>query len=138
MLLALVPADVEEFASRRLRRLAVAYEELGGTDPEAEGSGFGLISLLSNFDPLVRIPSRPSTMPSLWVSAPKLAIAKEAGRRLGLGDHMYPAKVLNDGPTPGGQHASLDEMIMDVAGVFPEYNALLTVKDHDLVRGIGV
>jgi hypothetical protein len=54
----------------------------------------------------------------------QLAIAKETGRRLGLGDHMYPAKVLKDGPAPGGKHASLDEMIMDAdgfAGVFPEH-----------------
>jgi len=37
---------------------------------------------------------------------------------------MYPAKVLKDGPAPGGKHASLDEMIMDAdgfAGVFPEH-----------------
>jgi H+-transporting ATPase len=53
-----------------------------------------------------------------------LAIAKETGRRLGLGDHMYPAKVLKDGPAPGSKHASLDEMILDAdgfAGVFPEH-----------------
>jgi H+-transporting ATPase len=56
------------------------------------------------------------------VTGDQLAIAKENGRRLGLGDHMYPAKVLKDGPAPGGKHASLDEMIMDAdgfAGVFP-------------------
>jgi len=48
--------------------------------------------------------------------ASQLAIAKETGRRLGLGDHMYPAKVLKDGPAPGGKHATLDEMIMDADG----------------------
>ncbi|KIJ36950.1 hypothetical protein M422DRAFT_178738 [Sphaerobolus stellatus SS14] len=58
------------------------------------------------------------------VTGDQLAIAKETGRRLGLGDHMYPAKVLKDGPAPGGKHATLDEMIMDAdgfAGVFPEH-----------------
>jgi len=58
------------------------------------------------------------------VTGDQLAIAKETGRRLGLGDHMYPAKVLKEGPAPGGKHASLDEMIMDAdgfAGVFPEH-----------------
>jgi H+-transporting ATPase len=37
---------------------------------------------------------------------------------------MYPAKVLKDGPAPGGKHGSLDEMIMDAdgfAGVYPEH-----------------
>ncbi|CUA74380.1 plasma membrane H+-transporting ATPase [Rhizoctonia solani] len=56
------------------------------------------------------------------VTGDQLAIAKETGR-LGLGDHMYPVKVLKDGPPPGGKHMSLDEMIMDAdgfAGVFPE------------------
>ena len=40
----------------------------------------------------------------------QLAIAKETRRRLDLGDHMYPAKVLKEGPAPGSKHANLDEM----------------------------
>ena len=58
------------------------------------------------------------------VTGDQLAIAKETGRRLGLGDHMYPAKVLKEGPPPGGKHMSLEEMILDAdgfAGVFPEH-----------------
>ena len=46
----------------------------------------------------------------------QLAIVKETGRRLGFGHHMYPAKVLKDGPAPGSKHANLDEMIMDADG----------------------
>ena len=37
---------------------------------------------------------------------------------------MYPPKVVKGGPTPGGKHLSLGEMIMDAdgfAGVFPEH-----------------
>lgn len=123
-------ADVEEYASRGLRALAVAYEELEGDDPEAEGNGFELIGLLAIFDP-----PREDTKQTIddamalgvrvkMVTGDQLAIAKETGRRLGLGDHMYPAKVLKDGPQPGGKHSSLDEMIMDAdgfAGVFPEH-----------------
>ncbi|KIY53270.1 plasma-membrane proton-e [Fistulina hepatica ATCC 64428] len=123
-------ADVEEYASRGLRALAVAYEELDGTDPEVEGNGFELIGLLAIFDP-----PRDDTKQTIddaialgvrvkMVTGDQLAIAKETGRRLGLGDHMYPAKVLKDGPEPGGKHSSLDEMIMDAdgfAGVFPEH-----------------
>lgn len=123
-------ADVEEYASRGLRALAVAYEELDGDDHEAEGNGFELIGLLSIFDP-----PREDTKQTIddamalgvrvkMVTGDQLAIAKETGRRLGLGDHMYPAKVLKDGPAVGGKHANLDEMILDAdgfAGVFPEH-----------------
>ncbi|KZS96277.1 plasma-membrane proton-e [Sistotremastrum niveocremeum HHB9708] len=123
-------ADVEEFASRGLRALAVAYEELDHTDHEGEGNGFELIGLLAIFDP-----PREDTKQTIddaialgvkvkMVTGDQLAIAKETGRRLGLGDHMYAAKVLKDGPQPGGKHLTLDEMIMDAdgfAGVFPEH-----------------
>ncbi|KAI0063921.1 plasma-membrane proton-e [Artomyces pyxidatus] len=123
-------ADVEEFAARGLRALAVAYEELDGDDPEGEGNGFELIGLLAIFDP-----PREDTKQTIddamsfgvkvkMVTGDQLAIAKETGRRLGLGDHMYPAKVLKDGPPPGSKFRTLDEMIMDAdgfAGVFPEH-----------------
>ncbi|EPT03154.1 hypothetical protein FOMPIDRAFT_1022507 [Fomitopsis schrenkii] len=123
-------ADVEEFAMRGLRALAVAYEEVEGDNFENEGNGFELIGLLPIFDP-----PRSDTKQTIddaqalgvrvkMVTGDQLAIAKETGRRLGLGDHMYPAKVLKDGPEVGGKHASLDEMILDAdgfAGVFPEH-----------------
>ncbi|KAF8905185.1 plasma membrane ATPase [Gymnopilus junonius] len=122
--------DVEEYAARGLRALAVAFEEVEGDDPEGEGNGFELIGLLSIYDP-----PRDDTKQTIddamalgvkvkMVTGDQLAIAKETGRRLGLGDHMYPAKVLKDGPPPGGIHTSLDHMIMDAdgfAGVFPEH-----------------
>jgi len=123
-------ADVEEYASRGLRALAVAYEELDGDDPEAEGNGFELIGLLAIFDP-PRADTKQTIDDALalgvrvkMVTGDQLAIAKETGRRLGLGDHMYPAKVLKEGPPTGSKHGSLDEMIMDAdgfAGVFPEH-----------------
>jgi len=123
-------ADVEEYATRGLRALAVAYEEVDGDDPEAEGNGFELIGLLAIFDP-PRSDTKQTIDEALdlgvrvkMVTGDQLAIAKETGRRLGLGDHMYPAKVLKDGPAPGSKHRSLDEMILDAdgfAGVFPEH-----------------
>ncbi|KAH8101094.1 plasma-membrane proton-e [Cristinia sonorae] len=123
-------ADVEEFAQRGLRALAVAYEEVDGDDFESEGNGFELIGLLAIFDP-PREDTKQTIDDALalgvkvkMVTGDQLAIAKETGRRLGLGDHMYPAKVLKDGPAPGTKHANLDEMILDAdgfAGVFPEH-----------------
>jgi len=123
-------ADVEEFATRGLRALAVAFEEVEGSDHDAEGNGFELIGLLPIFDP-----PREDTKQTIddamalgvkvkMVTGDQLAIAKETGRRLGLGDHMYPAVVLKDGPAPGSKHATLDDMILDAdgfAGVFPEH-----------------
>ena len=58
------------------------------------------------------------------VTGDQLAIAKETARRLGLGDHIYPAKVLKDGPALRSKFSNLDEMITDADGfacVFPEY-----------------
>jgi H+-transporting ATPase len=123
-------ADVEEFASRGLRALAVAYEEVDGDDPEAEGNGFELIGLLSIFDP-PRDDTKKTIDDALalgvkvkMVTGDQLAIAKETGRRLGLGDHMYAAKVLKEGPGPDSRFNTLDDMILDAdgfAGVFPEH-----------------
>lgn len=123
--------DVEEFASRGLRALAVAYENVPHGQFDQPGDGFELIGLLAIFDP-----PREDTKQTIddaqalgvrvkMVTGDQLAIAKETGRRLGLGDHMYPAKVLQAGGFPvDGKHASIDEMILDAdgfAGVFPEH-----------------
>jgi H+-transporting ATPase len=135
-------ADVEEFARRGLRALAVAYEDVPGDDKAAQGNGFELVGLLSIFDP-----PRSDTKQTIddamalgvkvkMVTGDQLAIAKETGRRLGLGDHMYPAKVLKDGPAPGSKHATLDEMIMDAdgfAGVFPEHKFEIVKR----IQGLG-
>lgn len=135
-------ADVEEFARRGLRALAVAYEDVPGDDKAAQGNGFELVGLLSIFDP-----PRSDTKQTIddamalgvkvkMVTGDQLAIAKETGRRLGLGDHMYPAKVLKEGAPPGGKYASLDEMIMDAdgfAGVFPEHKFEIVKR----IQGLG-
>ncbi|KAL7420499.1 plasma membrane H+-ATPase [Cryptotrichosporon argae] len=135
-------ADVEEFATRGLRALAVAYEDVMGDQKDSEGNGFELVGLLSIFDP-----PRSDTKQTIddamalgvkvkMVTGDQLAIAKETGRRLGLGDHMYPAKVLKDGPEAGGKHANLDEMIMDAdgfAGVFPEHKFEIVKR----IQGLG-
>ncbi|GAB00025.1 uncharacterized protein L969DRAFT_96638 [Mixia osmundae IAM 14324] len=123
-------ADVEEFARRGLRALAVANETVTSNDKEGSGDGFQLLGLLAIYDP-PREDTKQTIDDALslgvkvkMATGDQLAIAKETGRRLGLGDHMYPAKVLKDGPAPGGKHMSVDEMILDAdgfAGVFPEH-----------------
>ncbi|KAJ6515291.1 hypothetical protein C8R45DRAFT_810677 [Mycena sanguinolenta] len=123
-------ADVNEFARRGLRALAVAYEEVDGDDFTAPGNGFALVGLLSIFDP-PRADTKQTIDDALalgvkvkMVTGDQLAIAKETGRRLGLGDHMYPARVLKDGPAADSPYRDLDHLIMEAdgfAGVLPEH-----------------
>jgi H+-transporting ATPase len=115
-------AGVKEYAKRGLRALAVAYEEVDGDDPMAEGNGFELIGLLAIFDP-PREDTKQTIEDALalgvkvkMVTGDQLAIAKETGRRLGLGDHMYPAKVLKDGPAADSPYRNLDQLIMEADG----------------------
>lgn len=123
--------DVNEFASRGLRALAVACEEVPSNEKEGEGNGFELIGLLAIFDP-----PRDDTKQTLedaqalgvqvkMATGDQLEIAKETGRRLGLGDNMYNAKALQTGIPPAGcPYGTLDEMILKAdgfAGVFPEH-----------------
>lgn len=123
--------DVNEFAHRGLRALAVAFEEVPSGDKDSEGNGFELIGLLAIFDP-----PREDTKQTLedaqalgvqvkMATGDQLEIAKETGRRLGLGDNMFNAKALQTGVPPAGcQYATLDEMILKAdgfAGVFPEH-----------------
>ncbi|KAI7964904.1 hypothetical protein MJO29_003002 [Puccinia striiformis f. sp. tritici] len=134
-------ADVEEFALRGLRALAVAYEDVPSGNAEGPGSGFQLIGLLSIFDP-----PRDDTKQTIddavslglkvkMVTGDQLAIAKETGRRLGLGDTMFASKVLKDGPPPGSKYTSVDNMILEAdgfAGVYPEHKYDIVKKLQNL------
>ncbi|KAJ7755808.1 plasma membrane H+-transporting ATPase [Mycena metata] len=123
-------ADVKDYAQRGLRALAIAYEEVDGNEFMAPGNGFELIGLLAIFDP-PRGDTKQTIDEALalgvkvkMVTGDQLAIAKETGRRLGLGDHMYPAKVLREGPAEDSPYRNLDQLIMDAdgfAGVLPEH-----------------
>ena len=86
--------DVEEFARRGLRALAVAMENVPSGNKEDAGDGFELVGLLSIYDP-----PREDTKQTIddavalgvkvkMATGDQLAIAKETGRRLGLGDHV--------------------------------------------------
>ncbi|POW22312.1 hypothetical protein PSHT_01442 [Puccinia striiformis] len=134
-------ADVEEFALRGLRALAVAYEDVPSGNAEGPGSGFQLIGLLSIFDP-----PRDDTKQTIddavslglkvkMVTGDQLAIAKETGRRLGLGDNMFASKVLKDGPPAGSKYTSVDNMILEAdgfAGVYPEHKYDIVKKLQSL------
>ncbi|CAO0789747.1 unnamed protein product [Mucor circinelloides] len=124
--------DVDEFARRGLRSLAVAIEEINGDDYKSEGSGLGfkLIGLLPLYDP-----ARSDTKETIdraielgvqvkMITGDQLAIAKETGRRLGMGDNMYLSKTLKDGPPAGSGYNNVDELVLHAdgfAGVYPEH-----------------
>ncbi|CAD6968880.1 unnamed protein product [Tilletia controversa] len=51
------------------------------------------------------------------ITGDQLAIAKETGRRLGLGDNMFGAKVLREGKVPAGlPYANLEQMVLESDG----------------------
>ncbi|KAI7830888.1 hypothetical protein BX661DRAFT_209696 [Kickxella alabastrina] len=83
--------DVDEFAQRGLRALAVAEES---------------------------VPS------GVMITGDQLAIAKETGRELGMGDTMYKASILNKPDELAGIANSVDELVLRAdgfAGVYPEH-----------------
>jgi H+-transporting ATPase len=122
--------NVDEFARRGLRSLAVAIEEIEGDDYKAKGTGFRLIGLLPIYDP-----PRADTKETIdraialgvqvkMITGDQLAIAKETGRRLGMGENMYLSKTLQDGPPPGSGYSNVDELVLHAdgfAGVYPEH-----------------
>ena len=58
------------------------------------------------------------------ITGDQLAIAKETGRRLGMGDNMFLSKVLVDGPPPGSGYQDVDDIVLHAdgfAGVYPEH-----------------
>ncbi|KAG0254275.1 plasma membrane H+-ATPase [Actinomortierella ambigua] len=124
-------ADVDEFADRGLRALAVAYEEVPSNGGKGTpGNGFTLIGLLPIFDP-----PRHDTKETIrraqalgvdvkMITGDQLAIAKETGRRLNMGDLMFNASVLRDGPPADCRSTTTDELVMEAdgfAGVYPEH-----------------
>ena len=118
--------DVDEFAKRGLRALAVAMEDVSND----KGNGFKLIGLLPILDP-----PREDTKQTIdralelgvkvkMLTGDQLEIAKETGRRLGMGDNMFSSKTLKDGPPADSGYKDIDDLILHAdgfAGVYPEH-----------------
>ncbi|KAJ6624073.1 hypothetical protein B0H10DRAFT_2162340 [Mycena sp. CBHHK59/15] len=128
-------ADLEECARRGMRVVSVAHEELEGDDPEADGNGFELVGLLGLLKPPREDAARAVEaaralgVQVLMTTGEQLAIAKEAGRRIGLGDHMFPGRVFRDGPL-ARPYATLDELILETAG----FAGLARVQRQQLIQ----
>ncbi|KAK2993986.1 hypothetical protein RJ640_005858 [Escallonia rubra] len=124
-------AVIDKFAERGLRSLAVARQEVPEKSKGSPGAPWQFVGLLPLFDP-PRHDSAETIKRALnlgvnvkMITGDQLAIAKETGRRLGMGTNMYPSSSLL-GQDKDASIAALpvDELIEKAdgfAGVFPEH-----------------
>ncbi|MCO5599548.1 hypothetical protein L7F22_053654 [Adiantum nelumboides] len=91
---------IDKFAERGLRSLGVAYQEVPEKTKESPGGPWTFCGLLPLFDP-PRHDSAETIRRALnlgvcvkMITGDQLAIAKETGRRLGMGTNMYPSSSL--------------------------------------------
>ncbi|KAI0501574.1 hypothetical protein KFK09_016519 [Dendrobium nobile] len=126
-----VHAVIDKFAERGLRSLAVAYQEIPEGRKESPGGPWQFIGLLPLFDP-PRHDSADTIRRALnlgvnvkMITGDQLAIAKETGRRLGMGTNMYPSSaLLGNAKDESIAALPVDELIEKAdgfAGVFPEH-----------------
>ncbi|GAB4854548.1 Plasma membrane ATPase 4 [Ancistrocladus abbreviatus] len=126
-----VHAVIDKFAERGLRSLAVTRQEIPEKIKDSPGAPWQFVGLLPLFDP-PRHDSAETIKRALnlgvnvkMITGDQLAIAKETGRRLGMGTNMYPSSSLL-GQDKDASVAALpvDELIEKAdgfAGVFPEH-----------------
>ncbi|XP_004302360.1 PREDICTED: plasma membrane ATPase 1-like isoform X1 [Fragaria vesca subsp. vesca] len=122
---------IDKYAERGLRSLAVAYQEVPEGRKESLGGPWQFIALVPLFDP-PRHDSAETIQRALnlgvnvkMITGDQLAIAKETGRRLGMGTNMYPSSALlgqkKDESVAGLPVDELIEKADGFAGVFPEH-----------------
>ncbi|PKA58689.1 Plasma membrane ATPase [Apostasia shenzhenica] len=120
---------IDKFAERGLRSLAVARQEVPEKTRESSGGPWEFVGLLPLFDP-PRHDSVETIRRALnlgvnvkMITGDQLAIAKETGRRLGMGTNMYPSSsLLGNGKDVALSSLPFDELIERADGfarVFP-------------------
>ncbi|XP_052199700.1 plasma membrane ATPase 4 [Diospyros lotus] len=129
---------IDKFAERGLRSLAVARQEVPEKTKESPGGPWQFVGLLPLFDP-PRHDSAETIRRALnlgvnvkMITGDQLAIAKETGRRLGMGTNMYPsASLLGQGKDASIAALPVEELIEKAdgfAGVFPEHKYEIVKK----------
>ncbi|KAI0504661.1 hypothetical protein KFK09_015613 [Dendrobium nobile] len=129
---------IEKFAERGLRSLAVAIQDVPEKSKESAGGPWQFVGLLPLFDP-PRHDSAETIRRALnlgvnvkMITGDQLAIAKETGRRLGMGTNMYPSSaLLGQNKDPAINALPVDELIEKAdgfAGVFPEHKYEIVKK----------
>ncbi|PON37529.1 P-type ATPase, subfamily IIIA [Parasponia andersonii] len=133
-----VHAVIDKFAERGLRSLAVARQEVPEKSKESPGAPWQFVGLLPLFDP-PRHDSAETIRRALnlgvnvkMITGDQLAIAKETGRRLGMGTNMYPsASLLGQDKDANIAALPVEELIEKAdgfAGVFPEHKYEIVKK----------
>lgn len=123
-----VHSTIDKFAERGLRSLAVARQEIPAGTKDSPGGPWEFVGLLPLFDP-PRHDSAETIRRALdlgvsvkMITGDQLAIAKETGRRLGMGTNMYPSSsLLGENKDIPFQVDELIEKADGFAGVFPEH-----------------
>ncbi|CAL5333439.1 hypothetical protein CsSME_00015163 [Camellia sinensis var. sinensis] len=129
---------IDKFAERGLRSLAVARQEVPEKTKESAGGPWQFTGLLPLFDP-PRHDSAETIRRALhlgvnvkMITGDQLAIAKETGRRLGMGTNMYPsASLLGQDKDASIAALPIEELIEKAdgfAGVFPEHKYEIVKK----------
>ncbi|XP_007014221.2 PREDICTED: plasma membrane ATPase 4 isoform X1 [Theobroma cacao] len=126
-----VHSIIDKFAERGLRSLAVGRQQVPEKTKESAGTPWQFVGLLPLFDP-PRHDSAETIRRALnlgvnvkMITGDQLAIAKETGRRLGMGTNMYPsASLLGQDKDASIAALPVEELIERAdgfAGVFPEH-----------------
>ncbi|CAA7395974.1 unnamed protein product [Spirodela intermedia] len=139
---------IDKFAERGLRSLAVARQPVPEKTKESAGGSWEFVGLLPLFDP-PRHDSAETIRRALnlgvnvkMITGDQLAIAKETGRRLGMGTNMYPSSsLLGENRDESVASIPVDELIEKAdgfAGVFPEhkYNIVKKLQERKHICGM--
>ncbi|XP_024012572.1 LOW QUALITY PROTEIN: ATPase 3, plasma membrane-type [Eutrema salsugineum] len=143
-----VHTAIEKYAERGLRSLAVARQTVSEKTKESLGDPWEFVGVLPLFDP-PRHDSAETIRRALdlgvnvkMITGDQLAIAKETGRRLGMGSNMYPsASLLGNHKDENLAAIPVDELIEKAdgfAGVFPEHKYEIVKKLQELKHICGM
>ncbi|XP_040382569.1 plasma membrane ATPase-like [Oryza brachyantha] len=139
---------IVKYADRGLRSLAVARQEVPEKNKESPGGKWEFVGLLPLFDP-PRHDSAETIKRALhlgvnvkMITGDQLAIAKETGRRLGMGSNMYPSSALlshdMDDSIASVPINELIEKADGFAGVFPEHKYEIVKKLQEMKHICGM
>ncbi|KAG7557483.1 P-type ATPase, partial [Arabidopsis suecica] len=144
-----VHSTIEKYAELGLRSLAVARQNVPEKTKESSGDPWEFVGVLPLFDP-PRHDSAETIRRALdlgvnvkMITGDQLAIAKETGRRLGMGTNMYPiTSLLGNHKDDITAYRPVDELIEEADGfacVFPEhkYDIVSKLQERHICGMIG-
>ncbi|KAL6907403.1 hypothetical protein ACP4OV_002442 [Aristida adscensionis] len=139
---------IDKYAERGLRSLAVARQDVPEKSKDSPGNPWQFVGLLPLLDP-PRHDSCATIKQALdlgvnvkMITGDQLAIAKETGRRLGMGTNMYPSSaLLGQSKDESTASVPVDELIEKAdgfAGVFPEHKYEIVKKLQEMKHICGM